>query len=170
MGTQAVFGVYQSHKEAERAISALKRAGYDPSHITLRYSENQGVTHDMPYAMRTMIGIGAIVGGSLGLFIGAAMGAVLGSGILNSTALGVMLGGLCGLLFGAGAGALVGIGTPQPVENRYQDYLREGGVLLEVDDDHRPHSVSASEILEQTGASDVSQADEERVIEALKNT
>jgi hypothetical protein len=68
--------------------------------------------------------------------------------VLSGIGVGGVLGGI--------AGALAGLGTPEYEAKRYEGRIRKGGILLSVHCDDREWVKSAREILEQTGAEDVS--------------
>ena len=54
------------------------------------------------------------------------------------------------------AGALVGMGIPEYEAKRYEGRIKEGGILLSVHSDGSDWTKKAKEILERTGAEDVS--------------
>ena len=57
-------------------------------------------------------------------------------------------------------GALVGIGIPEYEAKRYEGRVKEGGILLSVHCDSSDWTKKAKEILERTGADDVSSTGE----------
>ena len=58
------------------------------------------------------------------------------------------------------AGALIGLGMPEYVAKRYEGRVRDGGILLSVHSDSLEWTKRAKEILEQTGAQDISSSAE----------
>ena len=58
------------------------------------------------------------------------------------------------------AGGLIGLGIPEYEAKRYEGRVREGGVLLSVHSDSSAWTRRAKEILERTGAQDVSSTGE----------
>src|SRR6266568_465488 len=58
------------------------------------------------------------------------------------------------------AGALVGMGIPEYEAKRYEGRVKEGGILLSVHSDSSKWTKRAKEILERTGAQDISSAGE----------
>jgi hypothetical protein len=95
-----------------------------------------------------LVGIGALAIPGLGPFIAAGpiMAALAGAGA------GGVVGGL--------AGALVGMGIPEYEAKRYEGRVKEGGILLSVHSDNSEWTKKAKEILEHTGAQDISSAGE----------
>jgi len=95
-----------------------------------------------------LAGIGALAIPGLGPFIAAGpiMGALAGVGA------GAVTGGL--------VGALVGLGLPEYEAKRFEGRVREGGILLSVHCDDHKWVKFAKQILERTGATDVSSAGE----------
>jgi hypothetical protein len=71
-------------------------------------------------------------------------------------------------LAGAGAGgavggitgALIGMGIPEYAAKRYEVQVKEGGILLSVHSDNAEWKKRAKEILERTGAQDISSTGE----------
>ena len=56
-------------------------------------------------------------------------------------------------------GALVGMGIPEYEAKRYEGRVKEGGILLSVHYDDSKWVKRAKEILERTGAEDISSTD-----------
>jgi hypothetical protein len=57
-------------------------------------------------------------------------------------------------------GALIGMGIPEYVAKRYEGRVKDGGILLSVHSDDSQWTRKAKEILERTGAQDVSSSGE----------
>ena len=57
-------------------------------------------------------------------------------------------------------GALIGMGIPEYVAKRYEGRVKDGGILLSVHSDDSQWTKKAKEILERTGAQDVSSTGE----------
>jgi len=57
-------------------------------------------------------------------------------------------------------GALVGMGIPEYEAKRYEGRVKDGGILLSVHSDDSAWTKRAKEILERTGAQDVSSTGE----------
>jgi len=95
-----------------------------------------------------LAGIGALAIPGLGPFIAAGpiMAALAGAGV------GGMTGGL--------VGALVGIGIPEYEAKRYEGRIKSGCILLSVHCDDSEWTSKAKDILEKTGAEDVSSTGE----------
>ena len=53
-------------------------------------------------------------------------------------------------------GALIGMGIPAHEAKRYEVRVKEGGILLSVHSDNADWTKRAKEILERTGAQDIS--------------
>lgn len=95
-----------------------------------------------------MAGIGVLAIPCLGQFIAS-------SPIMTRIA------GADGALSGI-AGALISMGIPEYEAKRYEGRVKEGGILLSVHADNSGHATRAVEILEQTGAQDISSTEEAR--------
>src|ERR1035441_7003190 len=80
----------------------------------------------------------------------------------------IAAGPIMGLLAGAGAGgavggvagALIGMGIPEYEAKRYEGRVKSGGILLSVHSDNSDWTKRAKEILERTGAQDISSTGE----------
>ena len=98
--------------------------------------------------MGWLLGIGALAIPGLGPFIAAGpiMAALAGAGV------GGAVGGL--------TGALIGMGIPEYEAKRYEGRVKDGGILLSVHSDDSTWTKRAKEILEHTGAQDVSSTGE----------
>ena len=59
-------------------------------------------------------------------------------------------------------GALVGMGIPEYEAKRYEGRVKDGGILLSVHSDSSAETKRAKEILQQTGAQDISSTGEAR--------
>jgi YHS domain-containing protein len=95
-----------------------------------------------------LVGIGALAIPGLGPFIAA--------GPLMAALAGVGVGGTVGGI----AGALVGMGIPEHEAKRYEVRVKEGGILLSVHSDNADWTKRAKEVLERTGAQDISSTGE----------
>jgi hypothetical protein len=67
--------------------------------------------------------------------------------------------GLGGAVGGV-TGALIGMGIPEYEAKRYEGRVKDGGILLSVHSDDSQWTKKAKEILERTGAQDVSSTGE----------
>ena len=140
----AVFGVYGSHAEAERAVSALQSAGFRSTDISVLFPENEG-TKDFAHEKGTKAPEGAATGAGTGAALGGALGWLTGIGALAIPGLGpfIAAGPIMAALAGAGVGgtlggitgALVGMGIPEYEAKRYEGRVKKGGILLSVHSD-----------------------------------
>src|SRR6201981_3692670 len=165
----AVFGIYRNRAGVESAVDALKAAEFRNSDISVLFPENTG-TKDFAHEKETKApegatagaGTGAIVGGGLGWLAGVGalaipgLGPFIAAGPIMAALAGVGVGGAIGGL----TGALVGMGVPEYEAKRYEGRVKNGGVLLSVHSDDSQWIKRAKEILERTGAEDVSSTGE----------
>jgi len=118
----AVFGIYGSQAEAERAVSALQSAGFRSTDISVLFPETEGTkdfAHEKgtkaPEGAGTGAGTGAVVGGALGWLTGIGalaipgLGPFIAAGPIMAALAGVGVGGAVGGL----TGALIGMGIPE---------------------------------------------------------
>jgi hypothetical protein len=107
---------------------------------------------------------GGIIGGTLGLLAG--LGALAIPGLGPFVAAGPIMAALAGIgsggTLGGIIGALVGLGIPEYEAKRYENRLKEGGILLAVraNDDNLAKKIK--DTLQKNGAEDVSTSSEAR--------
>jgi len=168
----AVFGIYTSAAQAERAVDALVLERFSNSDVSVLMPDNQSskdFAHEKntkaPEGTTTGVAAGGTIGGTLGLLAG--IGALAIPGVGPFIAAGPIMGALAGLGVGGAVGglvgALVGMGIPEYEAKRYEGRVRDGGVLLSVHCDTSDEIARAKEILKRTGAEDISSAGEEAV-------
>jgi hypothetical protein len=167
----AVFGIY-SRAAVENATDALVQARFPTSDISVLLPESQGGPgpKDMgtekatkaPEGTAAGVTAGGVIGGTLGVLAGVGLLAIPGLGPF--IAAGPIMAGLAGLGVGGAVGgvtgALIGMGIPEFEAKRYEDRLKKGGILLSVHCDTSEEIKRAKEVLERTGAEDVSSTGE----------
>ena len=165
----AVFGIYGTRAAAEQGVDALLVSRFRAEDISVLLPENMGTkdfAHEKhtkaPEGTVTGAGAGAVIGGTLGLLAG--IGALAIPGIGPFIAAGPIMGALAGMgtggVVGGFVGALVGMGIPEYEAKRYEGMVREGGVLISVHCDDSDWVKRCKEILERTGAHDISSTGE----------
>jgi len=165
----AVFGIYPTYASVENGVRSLQTAGFRNEDISVLMAENVGskdFAHEKgtkaPEGAATGAGAGAVVGGVLGVLAGIGLLAIPGLGPF--IAAGPIMAGLAGLgvggVVGGIAGALIGMGMPEYEAKRYEGRVKEGGILLSVHSDSSEWTKRAKEILERTGAQDISSTGE----------
>lgn len=165
----AAFGIYPDQTSTEEAVDAFKRAGFRNTDISVLFSENAG-TKDFAHEKHTKAPEGAVAGATSGAIIGGALGWLVGIGALMIPGIGpfVAAGPIVAALSGVGVvgalggitGGLIGVGIPEYEAKRYEGRIRNGGILLSVHCDNSEWVKRAKELLDQTGASDISTTSE----------
>ena len=169
----AVFGIYRNRLDVEQAVDALRAEGFRSTDISVLFPENEG-TKDFAHEKATKApegtaagaGTGAVVGGTLGWLAGIGalaipgVGPLIAAGPIVAALTGVGVGGAIGGAIGGISGALIGMGIPEYEAKRYEGRVKEGGLLLSVHSDNSDWTRKAKEILERTGADDVSSTGE----------
>jgi hypothetical protein len=165
----AAFGIYKSRSSAESAIETLKYRGFRTEDISALLPENLG-SKDIgtekatkaPEGAAAGAGTGAVIGGTLGLLAG--IGALAIPGVGPFIAAGPIVAALSGIgaggVVGGLAGSLVGMGIPEYEAKRYEGRVTKGGILISVHCDNSDWTHRAKEVLEQTGAEEVSSTGE----------
>jgi hypothetical protein len=165
----AVFGIYPSYSGVEMGVDGLKAAGFSNRDISALLPESAG-SRDFAHEKGTKAPEGATTGAGTGVVLGGAMGWLLGVGALAIPGLGpfIAAGPIMAALAGAGVGgavggitgALIGMGIPEYEAKRYEGRVKDGGILLSVHCDTSEGIKRAKQVLERTGAQDVSSSGE----------
>lgn len=169
MANRAVFGIYRTRSAAAEGVDALRAAGFRNTDISALLPENEG-TKDFAHEKNTKAPEGAATGAASGVVLGGALGWLAGIGALAIPGLGpfIAAGPIMGALAGAGAGAvaggilgaLMGLGMPEYEAKRYEGLIKAGGILMSVHCDNSEWVDRAKNILERTGAVDISSTTE----------
>ena len=165
----AVFGVYRDRTHVEQGVDALLNSGFRSEDISVLLPENIGTkefAHEKntkaPEGTATGAGTGAVVGGTLGLLAG--IGALAIPGLGPFIAAGPIMGALAGIgtggVVGGIIGALIGMGIPEYEAKRYEGMIKQGKVLLSVHCDNSDWVKRAKDVLETSGAEDISSSGE----------
>src|SRR5712692_8484998 len=165
----AAFGIYRDRVSVENAVDALRQEGFRNTDISVLLPENQG-TKDFAHEKSTKAPEGTATGATSGAVVGGTLGWLAGIGALAIPGLGpfIAAGPIVAALAGAGAGgaiggltgALIGMGIPEYEAKRYEGRVKDGGILLSVHSDDSQWTKRAKELLEHTGAQDVSSTGE----------
>jgi len=169
MKNTSVFGIYRTQEQVSDAVDRLRLAGFRNTDISALLPENVG-TKDFAHQKNTKAPEGAATGAASGVMLGGALGWLAGIGALAIPGLGpfIAAGPIMGALAGAGAGAvtggligaLTGLGMPEYEAKRYEGRIKEGCILLSVHCDSSEWVKRAKDLLELTGATDISSAGE----------
>ncbi len=165
----AVFGIYPSVGQAERAVDILVQAGFPSADISVLLPDvrsNKEFAHEKqtkaPEGTTTGGVAGGIIGGMLGLLAGIGtlaipgLGPFIAAGPIMATLAGVGAGGVVGGIIGA----FSGMGIPEYEAKRYEGRLKQGGVLLSVHCDTSDEVSRAKELLKASGAEDIASTSE----------
>jgi hypothetical protein len=161
----AAFGIYPNRASVDRAVDTLKAENFRNTDISVLFPENEGskeFAHEKntkgPEGAATGAGTGAVLGGGLGWLAGIGALAIPGLGpfIAAGPIMAALAGAGVGGAVGGVAGALLGLGIPEYEAKRYEGRVKDGGILLSVHCDNSTWTKKAKEILERTGAEDVS--------------
>ena len=167
--SKATFGIFRNKEEINSAVTLLKGLGFGDARASVLFPDNPGA-QDFPQVQKSELVKFARIGSA----IGAALFAVFGilvlrevvpfGGMAQLSAVGqifamiasVIIGGVVG----AACGTLVGIGTPDRAGRRYGQYVNAGGILLSVHSENPDQQKRLEEILEKSGAQDITSVDE----------
>src|SRR5580704_10068165 len=161
----AVLGIYPNRGSVDNAVDALKVAEFRNTDISVLFPESSGTkdfAHEKntkaPEGTATSAGAGAVLGGGLGWLLGVGalaipgLGPLIAAGPIMAALAGAGVGGAVGGI----TGALIGMGIPEYEAKRYEGRVKDGGILLSVHCDSSEGTKRAQQVLEHTGAQDVS--------------
>jgi hypothetical protein len=165
----AVFGIYRTPDDAERAVDALLGNGFSSGAISVLLPDNESTrafAHHKetkaPEGTTAGVTTGGVIGGALGVLVGIGALAIPGVGPL--IAAGPIVAGLAGLGVGGAVGgfvgALIGMGIPEYEAKRYEGRVKDGGTLLSVHCDTSDQISRAKDLLKSSGAQDISSTSE----------
>jgi len=141
-----ITGLFPDRESAESAYQTLSERGYTKDDVNVVMSEDTKKRHFAPGGAETELGTkaaeGAGVGGAIGGTLGAVAAAIAAVGTsLAIPGLGLVIAGpLAAAVAGAGAGAatggivgaLVGWNMPEERLKKYDEGIRNGGILMGV--------------------------------------
>jgi hypothetical protein len=162
---EAVFGIYTSRSGVENTVSALKDAGFANTDVSILFPESLGTSElatekssKAPEGAAAGAGSGLLLGGALGWFIGVGALAIPGVGPLIAAGpiLAALAGAGIGSAVGGVAGAVVGMGIPEYEAKKYEARVSGGNILLSVHCESTAQRERVKEVLQQTGAEDIS--------------
>jgi hypothetical protein len=167
----AVFGIYRSEEQAERAVDTLVTSGFANSAVSVLLPDtesNRAFAHQKgskaPEGATAGVTAGGAIGGAIGVLAG--VGAIAIPGLGPFIAAGPIMAGLAGLGIGGTVGgllgALVGLGIPEYEAKRYEGFVKNGGILLSVHCDTAEQIARCNDLLKGTGATDIATSSESR--------
>jgi len=159
---KTVVGLFDDYNQAKNAAIELERSGVSHNDISV-LANNEVEEHvrrdsvdtrsSMGHAVTKDAGVGAEIGGVLGLLAGISTIAIPGLGFLVGA--GWLAGALTGAGIGAVAGGIVGVlthfGVPAADAAYYEEGIRRGGTLIAVRADENAVS-GIARILNNAGA------------------
>jgi len=144
--SRMVTGLFRDRDSAEAAYGSLTSRGYSKDDVNLMMSDDTRKKHFTDDGRETEIGNKALEGAGTGAAIGGTIGATLAAIAAIGTTLalpglGLLIAGpIAAGLAGAGAGgatggiigALVGAGIPEERVKRYEEGIKNGGIVMGV--------------------------------------
>lgn len=170
-GRHSVFGIFSDQASLDRTVDILKAQNFRNSDISVLMPSKQG-TKDFAIEKKTKAPEGASTGAAAGVLGGGVLGWLVGAGALAIPGLGpfIAAGPIIAAIAGAGvggtiggvAGGLIGLGIPEFVAQRYEGYVKEGGMLISIHVDDGKWEEKAKEILEENGAKNIATTSEKK--------
>jgi hypothetical protein len=171
---KAVFGIIKNEAQADATVEHLQNSGFTSGDISIILPSKKGSTTNgygskpntvgyerhskAPEGGSTGAAAGGIIGGSLGLLAGIGalaipgLGAFIAAGPILAALSGSAVGGSLGLLIGW----LVGLGIPEYEAKKYENFVKEGHILICVHTNTSEEVDLARDILKEEGVKDIS--------------
>jgi len=177
--SHTVAGVFQSSSDAEKALNALKDAGFTPEQVSVvardtRETQSMVERSDMAGAETKGAGTGALLGGlfggAAGWLVGIGALAIPGIGpVVAAGALATTLGGAAvGAVTGGLIGALVGAGIPEDDARGYEAHVSEGRILITAQATSSQQAQEARDAFDRYGGADVRAYDRSNATNATR--
>ncbi|MGZ3789177.1 MAG: quinol:electron acceptor oxidoreductase subunit ActD [Bacteriovorax sp.] len=170
-GRNSVFGIFSDQNSLNRAVDILKTQNFRNSDISVLMPSKEG-TKDFAIEKNTKAPEGATAGAATGAVAGGVFGWLVGAGALAIPGLGpfIAAGPIMAAIAGAGvggtvggiAGGLIGLGIPEFEAERYEGYVKEGGMLISIHVDDAKWEARAKDILEENGAKNIATTSEKK--------
>ena len=171
VGRNSVYGIFNDQQSLDRAVNVLKLQNFRNSDISVLMQSQQG-TKDFAFEKHTKAPEGATTGAATGAVAGGIFGWLVGAGALAIPGLGpfIAAGPIMAAIAGAGvggtvggvAGGLIGLGIPEFEAQRYEGFVKDGGILISIHVDDSKWEVKAREILEENGAVNIATSSEKK--------
>lgn len=165
MSHKSIYAIATSQGQANRIVDNLTRVGFSSNDISALFSD-KSTSHEFSHEKHTKAPEGAVTGATAGGVIGGTLGLLVGIGALAIPgvgpliAAGPLLSALSGVAAGATvggiAGGLIGLGIPEIEAKRYENRITKGNILISVHAKTADDVSRAKEILNESGAEDVS--------------
>jgi len=151
---KTVTGLFDTYRQAEDAVAALKESGISSDDISIVSREAATIDGEIESATAEGMGVGSglglIAGGSAGLLTGLGVIAIPGVGpvVAAGWLVSMLAGAAAGTVVGGAAGGLIGALTGSDVSEAdahvYAESVRRGGTLVQarVHDDRVPEAES----------------------------
>jgi hypothetical protein len=161
-----VVGLFDDRDDAHNAVQDLMAAGFSRDKISLVATDPSGEYQKYSVdAEGNLAGEGAAAGLTSGAVVGGLLGLLIGAGAIFFPPAGVLVAGpIAGLITGAAAGAatggilgaLIGLGIPKEHAETYAEGVRRGGTLITVTTDESEVQ-RVKDLLDRDGAVDIEQ-------------
>jgi hypothetical protein len=155
-----VYCVVDTEPQANVILTHLRNIGFKSSEISVLLKEKD--TRNISIRENAIHGAeaGGALGGALGGLLGftamsiPAIGALMVAGPIIAALGGAAVGGAVGGLAG-GSGAFARFGIPHEVQQRLQDRILDGGILIAVHSDNPLRRDRAQRVFKSSGAEEV---------------
>lgn len=170
-GRNSVFGIFRDQQALDRTVDVLKANNFRNSDISVLMPSKKE-SKDFALEKNTKAPEGATTGAAAGVLGGGVLGWLVGAGALAIPGVGpfIAAGPIIAAIAGAGvggtlggvAGGLIGLGIPEFEAQRYEGYIKEGGMLISIHVDDSEWEAKAKKLLEANGAKNIATTSEKK--------
>lgn len=170
-GRNSVFGIFRDQQDLDRTVDVLKANNFRNSDISVLMPSKKE-SKDFAIEKNTKAPEGAATGAAAGVLGGGVLGWLVGAGALAIPGVGpfIAAGPIIAAIAGAGvggtlggvAGGLIGLGIPEFEAQRYEGYIKEGGMLISIHVDDSDWEAKAKKLLEDNGAKNIATTSEKK--------
>jgi uncharacterized protein (TIGR02271 family) len=155
----AIVGIFAERSDAQRAVSALRQAGFGENEIGMVTQNRDGAVTTRADGDDNNAAEGAAIGAATGVGVGALWALGIAAGMLPAIGPAIAGGLFASILTSAAGaaavgglvGALVGLGIPEDEAEFYESEVKAGRTIVTVKTDR--NRAAAIDILQQHGAS-----------------
>ncbi|MDO9182310.1 MAG: hypothetical protein Q7U04_07865 [Bacteriovorax sp.] len=160
----SVLGIFFDQDAFYRTLNILKSQNFQNSDISILMRSGQETvfvtleeTNKSPEIATTGAATGALAGGIFGWLVSAGLLSIpgLGAFITAGPFMAAIAGASIGSTLGGITGGLIGLGIPEVEALKYENFVKEGAILISVHIDNDKWKTRAKEILEENGATNI---------------
>lgn len=158
--TQSISAIFKNGTDARSALMQLEELGFTQEQISVVATDNSA-GKSFNIEKDSKVAEGTSIGATSGGLIGAIAASLVATGSMVIPGVNLLIAGPiiaaaagtgAGAVVGGLAGALIGSGIPEYEVKRYEDEIKQGGVLVIVDEDDENRRAQLENVFKQKDA------------------